>query len=99
MAGPGRAPRRLPRRRPANAGHELMRAAVTQGVGSMVVLEHPEPAAPGPGEVVIRPEAVGICGSDYHFFAGDMSDAAGGGQFPRIQGHALSDLQLRPAAG
>jgi threonine dehydrogenase-like Zn-dependent dehydrogenase len=67
-----------------------MRAAVTQGVGSMVVLEHPEPAAPGPGEVVIRPEAVGICGSDYHFFAGDMSDAAGGGQFPRIQGHELA---------
>jgi L-gulonate 5-dehydrogenase len=69
-----------------------MRAAVTQGVGSMAVLEHPEPAAPGAGEVVIRSEAVGICGSDYHFFAGELSDAAGGSQFPRIQGHELAGV-------
>jgi threonine dehydrogenase-like Zn-dependent dehydrogenase len=67
-----------------------MRAAVTEGVGSMVVLEHPEPPAPGHGSVVIRPEAVGICGSDYHFYAGQLSDAAGGSQFPRIQGHELA---------
>jgi L-gulonate 5-dehydrogenase len=56
----------------------------------MVLLEQPEPPAPGPGEVMIRPEAVGICGSDYHFFAGEMSDAAGGSQFPRVQGHELA---------
>lgn len=67
-----------------------MRAAVTEGVGSMVLLERPEPAPPGPAEVVIRPEAVGICGSDYHFFAGELSEAAGGGQFPRVQGHELA---------
>jgi threonine dehydrogenase-like Zn-dependent dehydrogenase len=67
-----------------------MRAAVTEAAGSMVVLERPEPAAPGPGEVVLRPEAVGICGSDYHFFTGELSDAAGGSQFPRIQGHELA---------
>src|ERR1700730_11890759 len=67
-----------------------MRAAVTVGAGSMVLLEQPEPPAPGPGEVMIRPEAVGICGSDYHFFAGEMSDAAGGSQFPRVQGHELA---------
>jgi threonine dehydrogenase-like Zn-dependent dehydrogenase len=67
-----------------------VRAAITEGVGAMVVRERPEPAAPGPGEVVIRPEAVGICGSDYHFFAGELSDAAGGSQFPRIQGHELA---------
>ena len=67
-----------------------MRAAVTDGVGSMAVLERSEPAAPGEGEVVIRPEAVGICGSDYHFFTGELSAAAGGSQFPRIQGHELA---------
>src|SRR5260370_15648373 len=67
-----------------------MRAVVTEGAGSMVLLEQPEPPAPGPGEVMIRPEAVGICGSDYHFFAGEMSDAAGGSQFPRVQGHELA---------
>src|SRR5215469_11123975 len=67
-----------------------MRAAVTEGIGSMAVLDRAEPAAPGEGEVVIRPEAVGICGSDYHFFTGELSAAAGGSQFPRIQGHELA---------
>jgi threonine dehydrogenase-like Zn-dependent dehydrogenase len=69
-----------------------VRAAVTQGVGSMAVLDRPEPPAPGPGEVVIRPEAVGICGSDYSFFGGHMSEAAGGGRFPRVQGHELAGV-------
>jgi threonine dehydrogenase-like Zn-dependent dehydrogenase len=39
-----------------------MRAAVTERAGRMVLVEQPEPPPPGPGEVVIRPEAVGICG-------------------------------------
>jgi threonine dehydrogenase-like Zn-dependent dehydrogenase len=64
-----------------------MRAVVTQQVGAMAVLDRPEPADPGPGEVVVAPEATGICGSDYHFFTGELSDAAGGSQFPRVQGH------------
>jgi threonine dehydrogenase-like Zn-dependent dehydrogenase len=67
-----------------------MRAAVTQGVGAMALLERPDPPAPGPGEVVLRPEAVGICGSDYHLFAGELSEAAGGSRFPRIQGHEVA---------
>ncbi len=67
-----------------------MHAAVTERAGSMVLRERPEPPPPGRGEVVIRPEAVGICGSDYHFFAGHLSDAAGGSQFPRVQGHELA---------
>jgi threonine dehydrogenase-like Zn-dependent dehydrogenase len=66
-----------------------MRAAVTERVGSMTVLERPEPADPGPGEVLVAPEAVGICGSDYHFFTGELSDEAGGSQFPRVQGHEV----------
>jgi threonine dehydrogenase-like Zn-dependent dehydrogenase len=69
-----------------------MRAAVTEGVGRMVVVDHPEPAAPGHGEVVIHPEAVGICGSDYHFFDGQLPGAAGGSRFPRIQGHELAGV-------
>ncbi len=66
-----------------------MRAAVTEGVESIALLERPEPDVPGPGQVVVRPQAVGICGSDYHFFLGELSDAAGGSQFPRIQGHEI----------
>ncbi|HEY3728491.1 MAG TPA: alcohol dehydrogenase catalytic domain-containing protein [Solirubrobacteraceae bacterium] len=62
---------------------------MTQGVGTMAVLERPEPSEPGPGQVLLRPEAVGICGSDYHYFAGELSPAAGGGSFPRVQGHEV----------
>jgi threonine dehydrogenase-like Zn-dependent dehydrogenase len=67
-----------------------MRAAVTDGVGSIALLNRSDPPAPGPGEVVVAPEAVGICGSDYHFFLGELSDAAGGAQFPRVQGHEVA---------
>ena len=67
-----------------------MRAAVTERVGEIALLDRPEPPAPGPGQVVVAPEAVGICGSDYHFFAGELSEAAGGSQFPRVQGHEIA---------
>ena len=66
-----------------------MRAAVAERVGVMTVLDRPEPGEPGPGQVLVRPEAVGLCGSDYHLFAGEMSDAAGGSQFPRVLGHEV----------
>jgi threonine dehydrogenase-like Zn-dependent dehydrogenase len=67
-----------------------MRAVVTEDVGAMAVLDRPEPSKPGQGEVVVAPEATGICGSDYHFFTGELSDAAGGSQFPRVQGHEVA---------
>ncbi|HEY2771675.1 MAG TPA: alcohol dehydrogenase catalytic domain-containing protein [Solirubrobacteraceae bacterium] len=76
-----------------------MLAAVTEGVGSMAVRERPEPGAPGPGEVVIRPEAIGLCGSDYHFFAGELSDAAGGSQFPRVLGHEVAGTLVAVGEG
>ncbi len=66
-----------------------MNAAVTERIGSMTVVDRPDPPDPGAGEVLVRCEAVGICGSDYHFFAGELSDAAGGAQFPRVQGHEV----------
>ena len=58
----------------------------------MEVIDRPEPAAPGPGEVAVQPEAVGICGSDLSFFSGHMSEAAGGSRFPRVQGHELAGV-------
>jgi threonine dehydrogenase-like Zn-dependent dehydrogenase len=67
-----------------------MRAAVTEGVGSIALLDRADAPAPGPGEVVLAPEAVGICGSDYHFFLGELSEAAGGSRFPRVQGHEVA---------
>jgi len=61
-----------------------MRAAVTRAQGVMELSELPEPGQPGPGEVLVRPKAVGICGSDFHFFMGEL-----GSDFPRIQGHEV----------
>lgn len=66
-----------------------MLAAVTERVGAMSLVDRPEPPDPAPGRVVVAPEAVGICGSDYSFFTGHMTDAAGGSQFPRVQGHEV----------
>jgi L-gulonate 5-dehydrogenase len=55
----------------------------------MEVLDVPEPAAPGPGEVVVHPDAVGICGSDFHFFSGELQIFEDS-PYPRIQGHEFT---------
>jgi threonine dehydrogenase-like Zn-dependent dehydrogenase len=52
----------------------------------MELLDVPWPGEPGAGEVLLRPEVVGVCGSDVHLFHGDL----GGDVFPRIQGHEIS---------
>ncbi len=68
-----------------------MLAAVTKSPGVLVLDEVPVPGPPGPGEVLLRPEAVGICGSDLHLFHGDTAALSGGQSFfPRVQGHELA---------
>ncbi len=44
-----------------------MRASVLRGVGDVALEERPVPA-PGPGEVLVRVTAVGVCGSDVHYY-------------------------------
>jgi L-iditol 2-dehydrogenase len=44
-----------------------MKAAVLRGPGDVVIEERPIPRA-GPGEVVVRVRAVGVCGSDTHYY-------------------------------
>lgn len=63
----------------------------------MEVLDIPEPPAPGPGEVIVAPDAVGICGSDFHFFTGELQIFEGS-PYPRIQGHEFTGTieQLGP---
>jgi len=46
---------------------ETMRAAVLEKVGEVVMEERPVPEA-GPREVLVRVRAVGVCGSDVHYF-------------------------------
>jgi threonine dehydrogenase-like Zn-dependent dehydrogenase len=68
-----------------------VRAAVLAAPGSVEVRSLPGPGEPGPGEVLVRPEATGICGSDLHYFDGRIEALTGDAQwFPRVLGHEFS---------
>jgi L-gulonate 5-dehydrogenase len=69
-----------------------MRAARTEATRTIRLVDVTEPAAPGPGEVVLRPEAVGLCGSDFHYFAGDLGAVDPAQLYPRIQGHETAGV-------
>jgi L-gulonate 5-dehydrogenase len=70
-----------------------VRAAVTQAVNTLEVTDRPEPDGPGAGQVLVRSEAVGLCGSDFHFLSGEIvvTDVHGP-QFPRVQGHEVAGV-------
>ncbi|MBC7187017.1 MAG: zinc-dependent alcohol dehydrogenase family protein [Calditrichaeota bacterium] len=61
-----------------------MRAVVIQGPGRVGVEQVPPPA-PGPGEVLIRVKACGLCGTDVHLYRGEYL-----GSYPLIPGHEAS---------
>jgi L-iditol 2-dehydrogenase len=62
-----------------------MRAAVQTGIGRIEIVERPVPR-PGPSEALVRLRAIGICGSDVHYYAdGRIGDAVV--QFPFLLGH------------
>src|SRR5471032_3183817 len=68
-----------------------MRAALTRARNLMEVIDVPEPTAAGPGELIVRPESVGLCGSDFHYFHGDIGLTDDPDDlYPRIQGHEFS---------
>jgi threonine dehydrogenase-like Zn-dependent dehydrogenase len=70
-----------------------MLAAVTQAPGALALEDVPPPGPPGPGDVVLRPEVVGICGSDLHVYSGDAGALSGARTFfPRVQGHEFSAI-------
>ena len=53
----------------------------------MSVADVAEPAGPGAGELLVRPEAVGLCGSDFHYFHGHLGGALPAHPGPRVLGH------------
>ena len=64
-----------------------MRAIVWQGPNEMTIEEQPNPADPGPGELILRPEAVGICGSEVEGYLGHMGNRiAAAGHGARVRG-------------
>ncbi len=62
-----------------------MKAILLEKPQSFRPLELPEPAAPAPGEALVRVHRIGICGTDYGGFLGKMPFYS----YPRIPGHEL----------
>lgn len=63
-----------------------MRAARLTAIETMAVVEVPRPT-PGPGDLFVRIEACGICGSDRHMFRGEYPTA-----LPVTQGHEFCGI-------
>ena len=64
-----------------------MRAIVLDGRGSVKLANVPEPIA-GPFDVIVAPQAVGICGTDLHLCHGDYPT----GKFPVVPGHEFAGI-------
>jgi len=63
----------------------------------MVIEDVPDSGPARAGNVIVRPEAVGICGSDFHLYSGDVAALSGARDFyPRIQGHEVSAVVTDP---
>ncbi len=72
-----------------------MRAVVWQGPNEMTVEEHPDPADPGPGELILQPEAVGICGSEVEGYLGHMGNRTP----PLVMGHEFAGVVVAAGEG
>ncbi len=74
-----------------------MRTAALVARGTIEIVERPVPL-PGPGEVLVRLRAVGICGSDVHYYAdGRIGDAVV--PYPFVLGHEPAGEVVRLGAG
>jgi 2-desacetyl-2-hydroxyethyl bacteriochlorophyllide A dehydrogenase len=72
-----------------------MKAMVWQGPSEMTVEERPDPADPAPGELIVRPEAVGICGSEVEGYLGHMGNRIP----PLIMGHEFAGTVIAAGEG
>lgn len=64
-----------------------MRAVEFRGAGALAIVERPDPV-PGPGEVLVAPEAVGICATDVEILDGVMAYfRTGEASYPIVPGH------------
>ena len=72
-----------------------MKAIVWQGPERMTIEERPEPPDPAPGDVILRPEAVGICGSEVEGYLGHM----GNRHPPLVMGHEFAGVVVRAGDG
>jgi len=63
--------------------------------GRFASLDSPPPAAPQPGEALVRVRRIGVCGTDLHAFSGNQPFFS----YPRVLGHELGVEVLAVGAG
>jgi threonine dehydrogenase-like Zn-dependent dehydrogenase len=72
-----------------------MKAMVWQGPERMTIEERPDPGDPASGELIVRPEAVGICGSEIEGYLGHMGNRTP----PLVMGHEFAGVVVEAGAG
>jgi len=72
-----------------------MKTLVWDGPNAMHVEDAPEPGDPGPGELILRPEAVGICGSEVEGYLGHMGNRTP----PLVMGHEFAGTVVAAGEG
>src|SRR3954467_2212484 len=72
-----------------------MKAIVWQGPQRMALEERPEPGDPAGGELIVRPAAVGICGSEGEGYPGHMRNRPP----PLVMGHEFAGVVVAAGAG
>ena len=72
-----------------------MKTLVWDGPNAMHVEDGPEPGDPGPGELILKPEAVGICGSEVEGYLGHMGNRIP----PLVMGHEFAGTVVATGEG
>jgi len=72
-----------------------LRALIWQGPNEMTVEDVAEPGDPGAGELILRAEAVGICGSEVEGYLGHMGNRTP----PLVMGHEFAGTVVAAGAG
>ncbi|MGO9770148.1 MAG: zinc-dependent alcohol dehydrogenase family protein [Roseiarcus sp.] len=72
-----------------------MRAMTLHAIGAPLVFEERATPAPGPGRLLIRVEACGVCRTDLHVVDGELPDP----RLPIVPGHEVVGLVERLGAG
>jgi propanol-preferring alcohol dehydrogenase len=73
----------------------MMRAMTLRRIGAPLVLEERPTPAPGPGQLLIRVEACGVCRTDLHVVDGELPDP----KLPIVPGHEIVGVVEKLGSG
>ncbi len=74
---------------------DLMKTIILNKPGEFAMINRPQPAAPGPGEALVRIARIGVCGTDIHAYCGNQPFFS----YPRVLGHELGVEVVAVGAG